>query len=110
MPADSARGAKLFETLACVQCHSINGQGGKIGPDLGRRAAREFTPASLAATMWNHAPAMWASMKERDVRAGDLNEQAAADLFAYFYAARFFDKPGDAGRGKQLFASKHCAE
>jgi mono/diheme cytochrome c family protein len=110
IPADSARGAKLFETLACVQCHSINGQGGRLAPDLGQRAAREFTPASLASTMWNHAPAMWASMSAHDVRAGDLNEQAAADLFAYFYAARFFDKPGDAGRGKQLFASKHCAE
>jgi cytochrome c2 len=114
IPADSVRGARLFETLACIQCHSINGTGGpqqeKIGPDLGRRSAREFTPASLAATMWNHAPAMWATMQVRDVRAGDLNEQAAADLFAYFYSARFFDKPGDAARGKQLLASKRCAE
>ena len=108
--ADSARGARLFETLSCVQCHSIGGKGGKVGPDLGKRAAREFTPASLAATMWNHAPAMWAQMQARSVRAGDLNEQAAADLFAYFYSARFFDKPGDAARGKQAFAAKHCAE
>ena len=60
--------------------------------------------------MWNHAPTMWAAMRERQIAAGDLNEQAAADLFAYFYSARFFDKPGDAGRGKQLFSSKHCAE
>jgi hypothetical protein len=50
--------------------------------------------------MWNHAPGMWAAMRDRDIRAGDLNEQAAADLFAFFYSARFFEKPGDAGRGK----------
>ena len=108
--ADSARGAQLFESLSCVQCHSINGKGGTVAPDLGRRIDRDFTPASLAATMWNHAPAMWASMRTRNISPGDLNEQAAADLFAYFYSARFFEKLGDAGRGKRLFTSKHCAE
>jgi mono/diheme cytochrome c family protein len=107
---DSARGERLFSTLSCMGCHSLNGQGGKIGPDLGRRIDRNFTPASLAATMWNHAPTMWSAMRERNVRAGDLNEQAAADLFAYFYSVRFFNKPGDAGRGKRLFSSKHCAD
>ncbi len=108
--ADSERGEKLFETLSCVQCHSINGKGGTVGPDLGRRIDRDFTPASLAATMWNHAPTMWASMRSLKIQAGDLNEQAAADLFAYFYSVRFFEKPGDAGRGKRVFAEKHCAE
>ena len=108
--ADSERGAGLFETLSCIQCHSINGKGGTAAPDLGRRIDRDFTPASLAATMWNHAPTMWSAMRERNVRAGDLNEQAAADLLAYFYSSRFFDKLGDAGRGKRFFSSKHCAD
>ncbi|MDQ2946063.1 MAG: c-type cytochrome [Acidobacteriota bacterium] len=108
--ADSDRGAKLFETLHCVECHSINGKGGTAGPDLSRRIDRNFTPASLAATIWNHAPTMWTAMRARNIEIGDLNEQAAADLFAYFYSARFFDKPGDAGRGKRLFSAKHCAE
>ncbi len=113
--ADSARGAELFTTLACVQCHSVNGKGGTVAPDLGARVDRDFTPAALAATMWNHAPAMWASMRQRNVSAGDLpaadlNEQGAADLFAYFYSARFFERPGDAGRGKRLFSASHCSE
>lgn len=108
--ADSARGARLFETLACVRCHSVNGRGGRTAPDLGRIVDRDFTPASLTATLWNHAPKMWAMMKEQDVRAGDLNPQAAADLLAFFYGARFFERPGDAGRGIRLFTEKHCAE
>src|SRR5258708_24654010 len=107
--ADSARGEKLFKSLACIQCHSINGVGGQVAVDLGRSIDRSFTPASLASTMWNHAPSMWAAMREREVRAGDLDEQAAGDLFAYFYSVRFFEKPGDAGRGKRLFTERACS-
>ena len=32
------------------------------------------------------------------------------DRSAFFYSTRFFDKPGDAARGKQVFAAKHCGE
>jgi cytochrome c2 len=108
--ADSARGERLFESLSCIQCHSVNGHGGHVAADLGRRIGRNFTLGTLASTMWNHAPTMWAAMREREIRADDLDEQAAADLFAYFYSARFFEKPGDAGRGKRLFIDRACAQ
>jgi mono/diheme cytochrome c family protein len=110
LEADSVRGERLFTSLSCIQCHSVNGNGGKVGPDLSRLADRNFTPATLAATLWNHAPAMWAQMRQRGVAPGELNQQGAADLFAYFYAARLFERAGDAGRGKRVFAEKHCAE
>jgi mono/diheme cytochrome c family protein len=109
LPADSARGARLFESEQCIECHSVNGKGAHTAPDLGRILDRDFTPMTLASTMWNHAPTMWAAMREREIRAGDLDNQAAADLFAYFYSARFFEKPGDAGRGKRLFTERACA-
>lgn len=107
--ADSNRGAELFSKLACVNCHSINGVGGKVGPDLGRLADREFTPSGLAATMWNHAPVMWSAMTARSVQAGDMTDQDAADLFAYFYSQRYFEKPGDAARGKRVFEDRGCS-
>ncbi len=107
--ADSTRGARLFETQGCIQCHSVNGTGGHVGPDLGRRFDRNYTPATLASLMWNHAPTMWTAMRDREIRPGEVNEQSAADLFAYFYSARFFEKPGDAGRGKRLFTERSCA-
>ena len=108
--ADSNRGARLFGDLSCATCHNVNGRGGNSAPDLGRLADRNFTPAALAATMWNHAPAMWSAMSASGVHAGDVNEQAAADLFAYFYSMRFFEKPGDAARGKRVFDARGCSK
>jgi mono/diheme cytochrome c family protein len=108
--ADSKRGAQVFETQRCVGCHALNGVGSVIGPDLGRLADRGFTPASLAATLWNHAPAMWAEGTLRGVAPPAVDEQQAADLFAFFYSLRFFEQPGDAGRGKALFTARKCAD
>jgi mono/diheme cytochrome c family protein len=110
VPGDSGRGEKLFETERCIQCHGIDGKGGKTAPDLGRQVDRSFTPALLASTMWNHAPVMWAAIEGAKIEKPKLTPEGAADLFAFFYSTRFFDKPGDAGRGKEVFSAKHCAD
>jgi mono/diheme cytochrome c family protein len=107
--ADSVRGARVFQTQHCVECHALDGVGSRIGPDLGIMVDRGFTPDMLAGTLWNHAPAMWSAMTGRNVEAAPMDEQAAADLFAFFYSTRFFEKPGDATRGKRLFTSLSCS-
>ena len=109
LPANSARGARLFESEQCIRCHAVNGRGGKMGLDLARSAPRGFSPAHLASRMWNHAPTMWAAMESAGIPHPKLSPQGAADLFAFFYSERFFDKPGDVERGKQAFESKRCA-
>ena len=110
VPGDAGRGAQLFQTERCVQCHSVDGKGGTTAPDLGRRIDRNFTPSVMASLMWNHAPRMWAEMQRQGVAKPSVSPEAAADLFAYFVSARYFEKPGDAARGKQAFAAKHCAD
>ncbi len=105
---DAERGAALFQAKNCVNCHSINGQGARTAPDLGKRGGEDFTPSSLAAMLWNHAPSMWGALSKSSTKI-ELTAQDSADLFAYFYAARYMDPPGDASRGKHLFAAKHCA-
>jgi mono/diheme cytochrome c family protein len=81
-----------------------------MGADFSVVVSRSYTPAHLASTMWNHAPVMWGAMEAAGIERPKLSAGDAADLFAYFYSARFFDKPGDAGRGKAAFAAKHCAD
>lgn len=110
LPGDAERGQDLFRTQQCIACHSVNGEGGKVAPDLGKSVGRDFTPSQMAGLMWNHAPAMWAAMQKSGVAKPQLTEEQAADLFAYFYAARFFERPGDAARGRQVFTSKRCAD
>jgi mono/diheme cytochrome c family protein len=107
--ADAQRGARVFQDEACIQCHSIHGKGGSRAPDLGKRTGREYTPATMASLMWNHAPAMWSAMKSHGITRSSLSEERAADLFAYLYSAKFFDKLGDAARGKRAFAARSCA-
>ena len=70
---------------------------------------RDYSPSVMASLMWNHAPDMWTAMKKQGVTKSQLSSEAAGDLFAYFVSQRYFEKPGDAGRGKQVFAAKHCA-
>jgi mono/diheme cytochrome c family protein len=104
------RAASAYSRVSPVFSVTASTATAALTTDLGRRIDRNFTPGALASTMWNHAPTMWAAMRERDIGAGDLDEQAAADLFAYFYSVRFFEKPGDAGRGKRLFTERACAQ
>jgi len=100
----------VLRTRNCDVCHSINGQGGRIAPDLGRGVERGFSPYVMAGLLWNHAPVMWAAMEKTGVAKPELSEQQAADLFVYFFAARYFEQPGDIRRGKRVFLVKRCGE
>jgi mono/diheme cytochrome c family protein len=108
--ANAERGGEVLRRENCLLCHSLRGEGGNVAPDLARRIAQDYTPAALASLMWNHAPNMWAAMSAKGVPLPKLSQADSEDLFAYLYSVRFFDRPGDAGRGKQLFDVKHCSE
>jgi mono/diheme cytochrome c family protein len=110
LPGDADRGKEVFRTQDCVVCHSINREGGKSAPDLGQGIERGFSPYVLAGMLWNHAPLMWTAMERKGVAKPELSEQQAADLFVYFFAARYFEQPGDARRGARVFLAKRCAE
>ncbi len=100
LPGDARRGAEVFNAQKCSHCHSMEG----------RYAARAYTPSVRASLIWNHAPQMWPAMENAGIPKPQLSEQDASDLFAYFYAARYMDQLGDAGRGLRAFRDNRCAE
>jgi len=108
--ADARRGADFFEVQHCVMCHAVKGSGSGIAPDLGRRLDRDYTPVGIATRMWNHAPVMWAAMAKANMPIPQVSPDEAADLFAYFYAARYFEKPGEAQRGKRFLQDNRCTD
>jgi cytochrome c2 len=63
----------------------------------------------MAATMWNHGPEMWRAMAARSLEVPSLGATEIADLYAHFYSIRYFDRAGDAARGKIVFANKKCS-
>ena len=105
---DARRGREVFLARECVVCHSINGEGGKAGPDLGRSLGPGFAPYRLTGLLWDHAPGMWDAMRKRNMPVPEVSQREAADLFAYLYAEQFIERRGNAGQGRRVFRSKQC--
>ncbi len=104
---DPLAGSRVFGMKGCVKCHSINGIGGKIGPDLARvMHPRNFF--DLATAMWNHLPRMADRMRQAGITRPTLDAHEAADLVAFLYTLNYFDRPGNPEVGRHLFATKHC--
>jgi len=91
-------GYRLFQQ-SCASCHSINGQGGKIGPDLNvPRSIVEYRPVDqVRAYIRNPEAFRYTSMPAHP----GLSESDLDALIAYFEAmrARKQDPLGGAGRG-----------
>jgi cytochrome c len=59
--------------------------------------------------MWNHAPAMRASMQAQNIPRPQFTHKEMADLIAYLFAERYFEPAGNVARGARLFDEKGCS-
>jgi cytochrome c len=103
LPGDPKFGEKWFTQKECIKCHALGSE-----LDLSKKKDFPRTLAQLAGMMWNHSYKMWKGMKEKGLGRPILSSQEMADLVAYLFSTRYFDEPGDPGRGKILFAKKQC--
>lgn len=106
-PPSSRRGAEIFRTGACIRCHSVRGEGGDIGPDLGMWESKGVL-SQVASAMWNHGPAMWKAMAKEGVEFPLFSPEEMSDLMTFFFFSSFADAPGDPERGRDIFSEKGC--
>jgi mono/diheme cytochrome c family protein len=107
-PAQNAfAGAQVFGEKGCVKCHAVRGLGGDEGPDLGASSERK-TFYELAAHMWNHVPRMVERMGSLGIDRPQMTAQETSDLIAFLFTLDYFDPPGDAAHGRELFTEKRC--
>jgi cytochrome c2 len=109
MPGSPTSGRQLFVQKGCGACHSINGKGGKVGPDLSRKDFFKSV-TEIAGSMCNHDPQMWGKMRQTAAGRPAFNGNEMADVIAYLYFIRYVGAPGDAALGRNLFEQKGCAQ
>ena len=107
IPEEPLKGRELFLSKGCVKCHAVRGEGGRIGPDLGKGFfARSLT--QMAALMWNHAPVMRVKTRELKLSWPNFKEKEMGELVAYLYYLNYFDEPGNPEEGRRLVREKEC--
>jgi len=107
LPGRAEAGRTVFLEKNCNQCHSVQGIGGRLGPDLAQ-LGRQWGLTEFAAAMWNKAPAMLEAMQESELPAPGIGGGEMADLVAYLYHIVYFAEPGDSETGEQILRQKGC--
>lgn len=104
-------GEKLFrKKKSCFACHRIDGEGGRVGPDLSRSGIR-YGPEWLYAWILNpqgykaetRMPNMGVSPEEANVIAAFLNGLHGEDRGTPEDWRPYFQTPGNLENGKSLF-------
>lgn len=81
-PGDPRKGEQVINTKGCLNCHSVRGKGGGIGPDFGKIRGLE-QPVNVVSAMWNHASTMEQKTVEKSLIWPLLTGRDLADIVVF---------------------------
>jgi cytochrome c2 len=102
------RGWRVFQAK-CIECHSVRGQGGSLGPGLGPETDLPLSTAQFAGILWNHAPAMFRLMRDKGIAPPLLQGDEIVDLQTFLASLRYFEPTGSPFVGGRVFSERGCA-
>lgn len=100
-----ARGGQQLQARGCTSCHWLGSMWDKGGSNQFFQS--RLSPSRLIGVIWGHAPQIWSS--PRGQLATMPSREDCEDILAYFFAAGYFESPGDARRGSLRFTKLQCA-
>ena len=110
-PGNPREGRKIFVQKGCIKCHAIQGEGGKVGMDLGKRAKLYYKSLTqIASIMWDKGPTVLAKMAQPQTGVPKFTAKEMADLLAYLYFLHFMDEPGNPLNGKKVYVDMGCSK
>ncbi len=105
-PENPLEGREAFSSKHCIKCHSIQGVGGRTGPDLGDISLGSFM--DIASSLWNHFPRMIEAFRKDKLEWPKLTVEESEKLFTFLYFLNYFDKASNAEIGERLYHIKSC--
>lgn len=103
---DPEAGRSIFSDKQCVRCHLPRGERG-AGPAL-ESIRRPQGEMGLAGRLWNHLPAMFASVAGTGTEWPAISVAEMGDLMAYLQADSRRDPEPDLVRGQTALLRKGC--
>lgn len=107
-------GEALFDMKGCSSCHTVQGRGGDMGPDL-TRMVKWASPLLGAAAMWNHVPLMKKMQKKHKYAWPQFQKEEVGDIFTYLHSLNHgggdvFAFRGEAASGRATFMGVGCVK
>ncbi|HEV8307202.1 MAG TPA: c-type cytochrome [Methylomirabilota bacterium] len=106
-PGDATRGRAVFAGKGCGRCHLRRDEGQGMGPPL-EAIRRPQGMLELAGRLWNHAPAMFATVEQEGLKWPDMTREQMADLMAYLQADPTRDPTPVPLQGQVVLVRKGC--
>ncbi len=109
LPQNPLNGRVVFEQKGCINCHAINGYGGKTAPDFGEH---NFFGGDydLISAMWNHSPEMFKQMNAKNIKKQEISAEDFRSLRYFLNFLRYLGGSGNIINGQKLFSKMKCNE